>query len=264
MYTANDGNSFLAIRFGPMRVAVELCATSITEVHLATELGLDSVELCSWLACGGVTPGMGLLHEATRSAAPRIRALVRPHGGGFHYSPAEIAVMRADIEALRSLAPIPEPVVGMLAQDGMPDIDAFRSTLGAHFLQAATFHRALDHCPDPLQGFEQLVQAGVGRVLTSGGSTLAQDGTATLRAMVAVAGSGTLVAIAGGISPANVVRIVEATGAREIHFAAQKPLPATPGLAAMSSAQGTTSHATEPDRAKIEGVLDALVKAGMR
>lgn len=247
-----------------MRVVVELCATSIDEVALAAELGLDSVELCSWLASGGVTPGMGLISEAVRCASPPIRVLVRPHGGGFRYTPQDLEVMRADVEAVQRMSPPPAPVLGMLGPDGMPDLRSFQQVIGQHAPSTVTFHRALDHCPDILRGFSMLVDAGVGRALTSGGGTLAQDGISTLRSMVELAGGSTQLAVAGGITPGNVVRIVEATGAREVHFAAQRQVPATPGLAALSSTQGPSGWATEPDRAKIEGVLTALVKAGLR
>ena len=59
-----------------MRVNVEVCVSSVEEAIAAAELGADSVELCSWLACGGVTPGPGLLSmvkERLASTATRVR-----------------------------------------------------------------------------------------------------------------------------------------------------------------------------------------------
>lgn len=244
-----------------MRVSVELCAASMEDVHLAGELGLDSVELCSWLACGGVTPGMGFIHMAMQEAGMPLRVLVRPHGGGFHYNAAEVQVMRADVASLPSKA---LPVVGLLGPQGMPDLSAFREVIGTAPLANVTFHRALDHCPQPLQALEMLLSEGVGRVLTSGGSTLAVDGLPVLRSLVQHAGTRLQVAVAGGVGPANVVRIVEATGATEVHFAAQLADATPQGLASMSSAHSTAGFATRPDRAKVEGVLEALSKAGLR
>lgn len=244
-----------------MRVSVELCAASMEDVHLARELDLDSVELCSWLACGGVTPGMGFIRTAMQVADMPLRVLVRPHGGGFHYSAAEVQVMRADVAALPGMA---HPVVGMLDAQGMPDLSAFREVIGTASMSNSTFHRALDHCPQPLQALEMLLNEGVGRVLTSGGSTLAVDGLPLLRSLVQQAGTRLQVAVAGGVGPANVLRIVEATGATEVHFAAQLADATPQGLASMSSAHSTAGFATRPDRAKVEGVLETLSKAGLR
>jgi len=61
-----------------------------------------------------------------------------------------------------------------------------------------------------------------------------------------------------------VVEIVERTGVQEVHFAAQKLTRARVDKIALSSMHGATSFGVEPDMAKIEGVLNALVKAGLR
>jgi len=73
-----------------------------------------------------------------------------------------------------------------------------------------------------------------------------------------------LVAAAGGIDPNNVVRIVEATGVTEVHFAAQRKMPLDPSNVVLSSGSGAGSFGVAPDEAKIEGVLNALLKAGLR
>jgi len=104
----------------------------------------------------------------------------------------------------------------------------------------------------------------VQRVLTSGGRTLAINGAPTIKAMVDGAMGLVQVAAAGGINPENVVELVQRTGVTEIHFAAQRKLPPQPHEVSMSSANRGLSFDSEPDVAKIEGVLNALTKAGLR
>jgi copper homeostasis protein len=127
-----------------------------------------------------------------------------------------------------------------------------------------TFHRAIDHSADPLRVVESCVELGIDRILTSGGAGLAVDGIPTLIRIIERAGDRIEIAVAGGVGPENVVRIVGETGAREIHFAAQMPAPGKAKGPALSSAGGNARFEVIPDRAKIEGVMNALVKAGLR
>ncbi|MCC6541965.1 MAG: copper homeostasis protein CutC, partial [Flavobacteriales bacterium] len=57
-----------------MRVTVEVCVTTVEEAVAAEQAGADGVEICSWLASGGITPSSGLV-DAVRTAV-RIPARV--------------------------------------------------------------------------------------------------------------------------------------------------------------------------------------------
>ena len=85
-----------------------------------------------------------------------------------------------------------------------------------------------------------------------------------LKQVVQRAGDRIMIAAAGGINAANVVELVERTGVMEVHFSAQRLKPGSAQGAGMSSTSQGVSFETEPDRAKIEGVMNALVKAGLR
>ncbi len=237
------------------------------EALAAAEAGADSVELCSWLACGGVTPGPGLLslvRERLKDGAVRRRALVRPTPGGFHYTMDERQVIMRDTLLLTVADDEGGIVTGALDAEGSVDaqvMEVVKAALGGREL---TFHRAIDHAADPIAALEQCAKLGIGRVLTSGGATLALDGAAVLKQMVERAGGKLVIAAAGGINAINVVELVEKTGVTEVHFSAQKPKGEAPSGAAMSSAHAGVNFATEPDVAKIEGVMNALVKAGLR
>lgn len=90
------------------------------------------------------------------------------------------------------------------------------------------------------------------------------DGAGVIAQLVRQAGDRLLVAAAGGINAGNAVELIERTGAGEIHFAAQRPRNAPVHAVAMSAANQGMNFDVEPDRAKIEGVMNALVKAGLR
>ncbi len=245
-----------------MRVAVEVCVASFAEAQAAAEAGADSVEVCTWLACGGVTPSNGLVDAIRGALAVPVRVLIRPTPGGFVYGPAEAHALLTDAEVFGGGAL--GLVTGALTSAGHADAGLMRKVLHAAPESEVTFHRAIDHAPDMLHALDACLELGVHRVLTSGGETIALDGVERLKAMVARAGGRLVIAAAGGINPENVVELVQRTGVSEIHFAAQKPVPGAPKGAAMSSANAGLSFETEPDRAKISGVLNALVKAGLR
>lgn len=246
-----------------MHVAVEVCVTSVEEALAAEAAGADSVEVCSWLACGGITPSSGLV-DAVRSAI-RIpaRVLLRPMPSGFIHAPSALHALFLDAEIFGGGA-IGLVTGGLKAKGGM-DRELIRSVKQLAPESEITFHRAIDHAIDPMEVLEGCLALGVDRILTSGQATLALDGVALLKQLVIHATDQLTIAAAGGIGPLNVVELVERTGVQEVHFAAQLTVHAhAMGKAAMSSSNAGISFATAPDHAKIEGVMNALVKAGLR
>lgn len=245
-----------------MRVELEVCVTSVEEGQVAAEVGADSVEVCTWLACGGVTPSSGLV-DAVRSAVRiPVRVLVRPTPGGFVYSPGELHAILTDTEIYGGGAM--GVVTGGLLADGGPDADLMRSVRKLAPESEITFHRAIDRAVQPLAVLDLCLEFGLERILSSGARPAAFDGRTGLKEMVRRVGDRLIIAAAGGINAMNVVELVETTGVNEVHFAAQLmkkvPIPVVP----MSSTHTGVGFETEPDRRKIEGVMNALVKAGLR
>lgn len=245
-----------------MRVAVEVCVSSLAEALAAANCGVESVEVCTWLACGGVTPSVGLVQGIRAIEQIVTRVLIRSTPGGFRYSVDDMAIMLTDARdlALHRVG----LVVAALDEQGLPDEDfvsAAREQAGDAEL---TFHRAIDHASDLLRALDICRELAMQRVLTSGGRTLAMEGAPMLKRMVDQAGGRIRIAAAGGINPANVVELVERTGVNEVHFAAQRPAVSKAEGASMSSSNVGVNFDVEPDLRKIDGVLNALVKAGLR
>jgi len=245
-----------------MRVRVEVCVTSVAEAVAAAQAGADSVEVCTCLAVGGLTPGPGLVslvRERLKGTSTRSRVLVRPSPGGFHHTVDERQIILRDALLLAVADDTAGIVAGALRAEGLADMELMelvRATLNGREL---TFHRAIDQAADMLAVLDQCIVFGAGRVLTSGGAPRAQDGAPVLKRMVERAGEKLVVAAGGGVNPANVVELVERTGVPEVHFSAQRRVPATASGTSMGE-----SFMVEPDAAKIDGVMNALVKAGLR
>src|SRR5436189_666983 len=138
-----------------MRVAVEVCVTSVEEAQVAERCGADSVELCTWLAAGEVTPSLVLIRSVMERLSIPVRALVRPTPGGFHYSTDEGRVILHDLEALAHVQRIHGVVIGALDAEDLPDAELLLRALKAGSGMEPTFHRAIDRSRDPLAVFDR-------------------------------------------------------------------------------------------------------------
>lgn len=245
-----------------MRVLVEVCVTSVSEAVAAEQAGADGVEVCCWLASGGITPSSGLVDAVRTAVRIPTRILVRPTTGSFHYDPPAIHALLLDAEIFGGGAI--GLVVGALTGKGALDKDLIRSVQQLAPESEITFHRAADHARDTLEVLDGCLALGVDRLLTSGGAAQAKEGIPVLQRLVQRAAHDCLIAAAGGIHADNVVEIVEKTGVREVHFAAQRASSNTGHRIPLSSGHVGDPFVFEPDVAKIEAVMNALVKAGLR
>lgn len=238
-----------------MAVAVEVCVSDPEEVIAATDRGVDSVEVCSWLDAGGVTPGWGTIRTAQEAWTGRVRVLLRPNGGGFCYSEPLKKALLYEVEHLRDHA-VNALVIGALTPSGAVDVPFMRQVMALHPDAEITFHRAIDRAPDMRTAFGQCLDLGIHRVLSSGGAPTAMEGADMLSWMVRHGGGALKVAAAGRIGARDVVRLVERTGVEEVHFSAQ-----------LMEEHGTAvpgAHRSVPDREKIMEVIHALHQAGLR
>ena len=241
-----------------MRVAVEVCVTTPQEATAATQAGADAVEVCTWLGAGGITPSNGMVARIAAETGLTVRALVRPATGSFHYDESTLIVLLTEIMAFHMVPRLGGIVTGVLSdENGLP---LRLRVIGEACAKIPwTFHRAIDHAPDRPTILEQALAAGATRILTSGGEATALAGARGIAALVEQANGRCVIAAAAGIGPHNVVEVVERTGVPEVHFSAQRIVPAE-GMPLGAEGNRTVL----PDVAKIEGVMNALVKAGLR
>lgn len=205
---------------------VEISTDGVDGAVTADRLGADRIELCSAGALGGLTPGPGLLSEVLRRCrGSEVHVLIRPREGGFCYSPADVAAMRADVRHAVS-AGAAGVVVGALDAEDRLDVTCLGELIAEAGGVPVALHRAIDVCPDPVEAAHTAAELGIRRILTSGGATRAEDGVPVLRRM---ARAGVTLTACGGIRSHNARRIAEATGIDEIHAAPRRQVPSPGG-----------------------------------
>lgn len=206
-----------------MTVIVEVCIDSIQSLSIAQQAGADRIELCSSLKLGGLTPSIGTLHRAIQQACVPIYPIIRPREGDFVYTHDEAEVMLKDIAAARE-AGCHGVVIGALRPDGTVDLTLLDAMLAEARGMGVTFHRAFDHCTEPMAALDALIaRPAVERILTSGGASHAEQGKETLKAWVDYVRHTPLRIMPGaGITAHNAAEIIAHTGARDIHLSARK------------------------------------------
>ncbi len=252
------------------RVAIEICVDSVDGALIAEQAGADRVELCAGLVEGGTTPSIGTVRSVLdRGHRVGVQVLIRPRRGDFLYTAEEVAVMVADIVAIRALPSPPGVTVGFvtgaLTAAGDVDVPTMRQLIHACGDAPVTFHRAFDFARDPLRALEDLVDLGVRWVLTSGGPAKAMEGAARLRELVQLAQGRITVLAGGGVRPDHVAELVAQSGVSEVHLRATTSAPSTmrywpTGLTISAAALPPDTSRVTTSAAVIGDVLRALAR----
>src|ERR1700722_15072922 len=132
------------------KIVFELCAQSVDACLAAHAGGAHRIELCTALSEGGLTPSHGLIREAVQKSGLPVHVLLRPRGGDFLYTPAELEVMREDLVYARSLG-VSGIVLGLLRTDGTVDVEQTRELVELAGPLEVTFNRAFDHAASHAQ-----------------------------------------------------------------------------------------------------------------
>lgn len=213
-------------------IRVELSVDTLAGALAADAVGADRVELCAAAYDGGLTPSHGLVAAAVSGCArAEVHVLVRPRGGDFAYTPAEVDAMARDVAHAVALGAA-GVVSGVLTPSGAVEPAATGALVAAAGGARFTFHRALDVVADPVAALDVLRGLGVARVLTSGGAPTAAEGADVLAALVRAAGGDLAVMAGGGVRPANAADLVRRTGVRDLHAAPRTPVPRAAGAPA--------------------------------
>lgn len=200
---------------------VEIVCCSVDDCVETYAAGAHRIELCSAIPLGGLTPSLGLLREAKSRVPLPIMAMVRPRGAGMHYTEGEWAHMEQDAAIFRENG-ADGIVFGALTADGEVDLARCRRMVELAGPLTTVFHRAFDVTPDPFAALEQLIDAGVTRVLTSGQRPSVIDGADLVKALIDRADGRIEVLPGAGILPENVRDFVAKTGTKQIHLASYR------------------------------------------
>ena len=200
---------------------LEICAGSVESAIAARDGGAARIELCAALEIGGTTPSAGLIAEARKIEGIVLNVIIRPRGGDFLYNEYEAACMEQDIRTCRQLG-ADGVVIGALTAEGDIDTALCKRLIDAADGMSITFHRAFDMCRDPKRALEELIAIGCDRVLTSGQAATAEAGLPLLKELVQQAAGRISIMPGCGVNSGNAARILQATGAVEIHASARK------------------------------------------
>ena len=199
----------------------EVCSNSIQSAINAEKGGASRIELCSGLQIGGITPSYGLISECKVHVNIPIHVLIRPRGGNFVYSQAEIDIMKIDIIYCRR-AGIAGVVIGVLDEEGNVNEPIMQELVALAHPMKIAFHRAFDRVRDPSAALESIMKTGCDILLTSGQEPKAIDGIDLIAKLVQQANGKIEIMPGSGVNVGNVVEIVEKTGASSIHFSGKE------------------------------------------
>jgi len=197
-------------------VLVEACVTTLEEAEKAFESGANRLELCVNLDVGGLTPHLELVADVLETVDLPLAVMIRPRAGSFHMNAQELARMERDVTRIAD-AGADGIVLGVLDAQGQVDVAALSKLVDAADPVPVTFHRAFDGVADPVAALEDLIEAGVDRVLTAGGAGTAWEGRDVLASLVEAAGGRITIMAGGSIRADHVADLVEITGVEDIH-----------------------------------------------
>ena len=243
-----------------MKRIIEICSNSAWSCVEAEAGGASRVELCAGIPEGGTTPSYGEIKtaQALTSQIP-INVIIRPRGGDFLYTEAEIQSMLLDIGLCKQLG-VHGVVFGCLTQEGDIDVPLMRRLIEAAKPLSVTCHRAFDVCRDPFAALEQLIELGCDRILTSGQQSTAEKGIPLLKQLVEKAGDRIIIMPGCGVRENNIARIEAETGAKEFHTSARSVVYSQMAYRKEEVPMGSSAVTSEfetvqTDRKKIEQVV---------
>lgn len=202
-------------------IQLEVCCYSIADCHAAQHAGANRIELCGGLSDGGLTPSIGLIQLVKAQIMLPVWVMIRPRGGDFVYDEQEIAVMQADIEAIKQSG-ADGLVLGCLNPDGTVDELKTHQLIALASPLPVTFHRAFDLTRDPFEALEAVIRTGAVRILTSGQQPNAEAG-ANLLSAIAKRAAGRIEIMAGAGVNAQNAPLLANIGVDALHMSGQEP-----------------------------------------
>ncbi|TKR78237.1 hypothetical protein L596_019076 [Steinernema carpocapsae] len=241
-------------------VLLEICIDSFPSAKNAFNGGADRLEVCGALALGGLTPTSGLLKQI-KASFPEFPCfcMLRPRGGVFVYSKAEIETLLRDCDELKS-AGADGFVFGALNSDGTLDVETCKLVLAACSPLPVTLHRAFDYCSDWKTSLALAVEMGFKAVLSSGQRATAVQGIDILSQMISAYPQITVIA-GSGINPENakeILRNLPLLGG--IHGSASVKIPSKFGYVASDFRMGSNDY-SDHTKETCEHTVAKLAKA---
>lgn len=201
----------------------ELCTENISDLPYLESGEISRVELCHYLAIGGITPSYGAIKAAKNCLHKKgieLAVIIRPRGGNFTYNDFELQIMKEDIVQAVHLG-CDALVFGMLTKDNLLDCQAIEHLLPATQGVQLVFHMAFDWIPKEEQkaALDKLIHYGFTRILLHG-AIERQDfvkNVKQIKELVEYADNRIEIMIGGGVTAENAQELSRLTGTPYVH-----------------------------------------------
>lgn len=203
------------------RILLEIPVFNAGSAIGAANFGADRLELCSAWTDGGLTPGPGLLSWLKSEIEIPVFVMIRPRGGDFVYSQAEIEVMNKEVSIFSTLR-ADGFVFGILNADGTVNKQACGKLVRSAGEKPCTFHRAFDVSSNLKRSLEDIIDCGFRRILTSGGKNSMEEGLPVIKHLLAEAKDEVIIMPGGGMSPEFIPPLRETGYLEEVHASCKK------------------------------------------
>ncbi|MFB4212190.1 copper homeostasis protein CutC [Shouchella sp. JSM 1781072] len=200
-------------------IVKEVCLENATFVQKAIAYKADRIELCDHLHIGGTTVSTDICENVVRmckGTGVEVMAMVRPRGGDFVYSEADVHEMAQTIKTFTEVG-VDGVVLGCLTKNNKLDLPHLQTFLSNIDPRKVTFHMAFDAIKDPFNAIDQLSSLHVKRILTHGPHQAIDDNIPRLKAYNEYAAGRIIIMPGGGITTKNVASLAKITGTTELH-----------------------------------------------
>lgn len=242
-------------------IVLEAPVYTLEAALLAAEYGVDRLELCADFAEGGTTPSGGMLSHIKSLVDIPVFVMIRPRGGDFFYSAAELEVMKKDIALFKSLG-ADGFVFGVLDARGYVDLKACAALLAVAGDSPCTFHRAIDASADLERALEDIIDVGFKRILTSGGMATVSEGLQNIKKLMRLAGERIIIMPGGGTLPSHLEELASTGFLKEAHSSCKAYRPSqsvffNPNLK-LSEGNETVNKVLTVDKGMVEAFRSAI------
>lgn len=220
-------------------IHLEVPVYTLESALAAYKGGAHRLEICSGRESGGETPD----YETTQNILKQVKIpcmiMIRPRGGNFVYTAAELDLMKEQIKKFNTL-PVAGFVFGILNDAGEVDEKSCRELIELSG-KPCTFHRAIDVCANIFDALESIIRCGFSNILTSGTKPKAIEGLSIIERLIAQARERINIIPGSGINPDNAHEFIKLKGITYLHSSCGE-VNKNANNSFMSSASGETQQ----------------------
>jgi copper homeostasis protein len=198
---------------------IEIACFNLESATLAQKAGADRVELCANVSVGGTTPSIEIIQQARKNLSIDLYVMIRPRGGNFVYSEAELDQMKSDIVNIKKLG-VNGFVFGILNEDKTINIEQNKALVELAKPFPCSFHRAFDAVSNYEQALEDVISCGFSTLLTSGTFSNVMEGKEVLKKLVEQAKNRIEIMPGGGLRSSNISELNQIVNANWYHSSA--------------------------------------------